>query len=48
MAAVPEKSSYPDGDKYPEFDRTELRPQGPVNSVPNPKKPQPQPTSGEV
>jgi hypothetical protein len=47
MPPVPEKSSYPDGSKYPEFDRKELRPQGPVNTVPNPKKPQPQLTEGE-
>lgn len=44
MPAVPEASSYPDGDKYPVTE-------GPVyreSSVPNPPKPQPQPTDGEV
>jgi hypothetical protein len=44
MAAVPEKSSYPDGDKYPVTEKTKWH----ESSVPSPKKPQPQPTQGEV
>jgi len=32
-------------DTYPQKDRSELRPEG---TVPNPKKGQPQPTSGKV
>jgi hypothetical protein len=52
MASPEEKSSWPDGDKYPECDRPELRPEGfkgvRGGTVPAPRKPQPQPTSGEV
>lgn len=44
MPAVPEKSSYPDGDRFPVTQAPVYR----ESSVPNPQKPQPQPTSGEV
>jgi hypothetical protein len=45
MAGPKEASSYPDGNKYPESDRSgEMKESG----VPSQRKPQPQPTSGEI
>ncbi len=45
MASPKESSSWPDGNKYPEKDRSGSMKE---TSVPSPRKPQPQPTTGEV